>query len=122
MKKERKRGKKCTSPGKSAPRLQEFRCELGQSLQEMYPISKKQTKPIEPEWVTKLEEWGADAEKELGEAYKKRDTLEKEISWRIEKCDVRQADYRSTGYCRSGGRRRTTPRRTRTESYMRGNR
>ena len=49
-----------------------FNTELDKAIQEVYPRSKKQTKPVEPEWATRLDEWGASKEiQELDEEYKK---------------------------------------------------
>ena len=35
-----------------------YETQPGEALQQLYPLRKKQTKPEEPSWVTRLEEWG----------------------------------------------------------------
>ena len=35
-----------------------YKNKLGAALTQIYPLSKKQTQPAEPSWVTKLEKWG----------------------------------------------------------------
>ena len=71
------------------------------------PINHR-TKPIEPSWVTRLEEWGTETDgRELDNAYKKRDALAQEIN-RREKCNNRHDGYNSEIYYRRGSRRPNT--------------
>ena len=39
-----------------------YKTQLGKAHTQIYPLSKKQTNPTEPEWVTKLEQWGTEQE------------------------------------------------------------
>ena len=49
-----------------------YKTQLGKALTQIYPIIKKQTNPEEPEWVTRLEQWGTEQEIcQLDNAYKK---------------------------------------------------
>ena len=63
-----------------------YKTKLGKSLLHIYPLSKKKTDPTEPEWVTKLEQCGAEQEiRQLGNAYERRTELQQEISRRSKK-------------------------------------
>ena len=49
-----------------------YKTQLGKALTRIYPLSKTQKNPEEPEWVTKREQWGTEQEiRQLGNAYKK---------------------------------------------------
>ena len=49
-----------------------YKTKLGKSHIQIYPLRKQKSDPTEPEWVTKLEQWGADQEiRQLDNAYKK---------------------------------------------------
>ena len=51
-----------------------YKKKIGVELQNIYPLSKKQNTPEEPEWVTELEQWGTEHEiRQIGHAYKKKE-------------------------------------------------
>ena len=63
---------------------------IGGILGKIYPPDKEKTNPKEPEWTSRLEEWGAKKEiDDVDHAYAKREALQQEIVRRGPKCDAK---------------------------------
>ena len=63
-------------PGHNWREWEEYQMALGKLLFKTYPLKKKDAKAQEPEWTSRLDEWGAEKEKDdLTYTYKEREIL-----------------------------------------------
>ena len=99
-----------------------YKTKLGTALIQIYPLSKTKTDPTEPEWVTKLEQWGTEQEiQQLDNAYKKELNCSKKSSDAAEKLiSNRDASDFSRSY-KNGGKQPDTPKNTPKKYNMAAN-
>ena len=92
-----------------------FKTKLGRGVHEVYPIRKKQTNPTEPEWVTRLGEWGTETEiRQIACTYKNRTAIQQEIDRRIAKLLLQARQLKLQKMMKSRKRPKDTPDITKT--------
>ena len=82
----------------------------GKRMDQIYPLSKKKTKPADPPCVARLEEWGAEQEiQQLDISYRKRDALQQEISRQNRKIQKHTANSQKLPPIQAWGKQQSTP-------------